>query len=142
MKRFRASVCVVGRLTPDRSIRRNPTPRTVPLPKPSAETRESYVKLVSQFAEKAKQNIRYVEGAALSVCGRTRAVPTLILTSFFPETRSKVRREGLDKLKAATDSASEDDIRRNSKVVEAMTEELVKKCTDLLEKKKKEIMTV
>ena len=33
---------------------------TVPLPKPSAETRESYVKLVSQFAEKAKQNIRYV----------------------------------------------------------------------------------
>lgn len=53
-----------------------------------------------------------------------------------------MRREGLDKLKAATDSASEDDIRRNSKVVEAMTEELVKKCTDLLEKKKKEIMTV
>jgi ribosome recycling factor len=30
----------------------------VPLPKPSAETRESYVKLVSQFAEKAKQNLR------------------------------------------------------------------------------------
>lgn len=32
----------------------------VPLPKPSAETRESYVKVVSQFAEKAKQNIRCV----------------------------------------------------------------------------------
>lgn len=52
-----------------------------------------------------------------------------------------MRREGLDKLKAAN-SASEDDIRRNSKLVEAMTEELVKKCTDMLERKKKEIMTV
>lgn len=29
----------------------------MPLPKPSAETRESYVKLVSQFAEKAKVHV-------------------------------------------------------------------------------------
>jgi ribosome recycling factor len=53
-----------------------------------------------------------------------------------------VRREGLDALKGAKESASEDDVRRNSKVIEAMTEELVKKCTDMLEQKKKEIMTV
>ena len=33
-------------------------------------------------------------------------------------------------------------MRRNSKAVEAMTEELVKKCADMLERKKKEILTV
>lgn len=55
---------------------------------------------------------------------------------------SKVRREGLDALKAAKESTSEDDVRRNSKAVEAMTEELVKKCGDMLEKKKAEILRV
>ncbi len=53
-----------------------------------------------------------------------------------------MRREGLDALKGTKETASEDDVRRNSKVVEAMTEELVKKCTDMLERKKKEILTI
>lgn len=53
-----------------------------------------------------------------------------------------MRREGLDALKAAKESTSEDDVRRNSKAVEAMTEELVKKCGDMLEKKKAEILRV
>ena len=48
----------------------------------------------------------------------------------------------MDKIKAAEGSASEDDVRRNAKQVEGMTEELVKKCGDLLERKKKEILTV
>ena len=69
-------------------------------------------------------------------------MPLITTITIASPRNSKVRREGLDKLKAATDSASEDDIRRNSKLVEALTEELVKKCTDMLERKKKEILTV
>jgi ribosome recycling factor len=36
----------------------------------------------------------------------------------------------------------EDEVRRNSKMIEAMTEEWVKKAGEMLEKKKKEILTV
>lgn len=83
----------------------------VPLPKPSAETREGYVKLVKEYTEKAKTNIR------------------------------KVRREGLDKVKNV-EGVGEDDVRRNNKLIEAMTEEVVKKAGEMLEVKKKEILTV
>ena len=93
---------------------------SVPLPKPSAETRESYVKLVSQYTETARQNIR------------------------------KVRREGLDKVrkggggggKEGGGGVGEDEVRRNGKMIEAMTEEWVKKAGEMLERKKKEILTV
>ncbi|KAM3573107.1 hypothetical protein VYU27_004918 [Nannochloropsis oceanica] len=92
---------------------------SVPLPKPSAETRESYVKLVSRYTETARQNIR------------------------------KVRREGLDRVKRGGEGGKEgrtgvgeDEVRRNEKLIEAMTEEWVKKAGEMLERKRKEILTV
>ena len=75
---------------------------------------------MSQYTETARQNIR------------------------------KVRREGLDKVKKGGGEGGkeggggvgEDEVRRNSKMIEAMTEEWVKKAGEMLEKKKKEILTV
>ncbi|TFJ86355.1 hypothetical protein NSK_002563 [Nannochloropsis salina CCMP1776] len=85
----------------------------VPLPKPSAEMRQGYVKLVSQCTETARQNLR------------------------------KIRREGMDRLKGeGKEGVGEDDVRRSSKLIESMTEEWVKRVGEALEKKKKEIMTV
>ena len=85
----------------------------IPLPKPSTERREGLIKTIGTLAEKAKVSIR------------------------------NIRREGLDKLKKMEKggSISEDDIRRDSKKVESLTEQKIAKVTQLVESKKKEILT-
>ena len=87
----------------------------IPLPKPSTEMRENLVKTAGILAEKTKVSIR------------------------------NIRRDSMDKLKKLeknkTSGISEDDIRRDSKKVENLTEEMIAKVTQLVEAKKKQILT-
>lgn len=112
---------------------------SVPLPKPSAEQRESMVKLAHQHTEKAKQHIRYHPHNH-----RPHAAPFLHPNNQNSPVRAtklvwwvgrkctclclvcgvvsrKVRRDGLDKLKNAKDSVGEDEIRRQTKNIETLT---------------------
>ena len=86
----------------------------IPLPKPSTEMREGLVKTAGTLAEKTKVSIR------------------------------NIRRDSLDKLKKLeknkTGGISEDDIRRDSKRVETLTEQMIGKVSQLLEIKKKQIL--
>lgn len=82
---------------------------TVKIPKPSKETRELMIKTLQRSAEKAKQDVRHV------------------------------RKDSLDALKKMKKSFSEDDIRRQTKEVDTLTDRYVEIISKALKEKEKEL---
>jgi len=83
---------------------------TVPIPKMSQETRENMLKIANKSTEKAKIHMK------------------------------GIRHKLIDRVKAHKDSFSADDVHRHYKEVDKITIKMEKACSDLLEKKKKELL--